>query len=237
MSLERALSKLGIASRSDAHALVRAGRVSVNGRTVRDPGRPVHPERMRFAVDGVNADRAAWRTIVFYKPRGVVTTRRDPEGRRTVFDVLGDAAAGLVAVGRLDAATTGLLVLTTDTQLADHLADPRSGVIRRYVVTVRGALTDDEAARMVDGVDDLRARAVHVRKRSGRETHLVVELDEGKNREIRRLCGAVGHEVTSLKRVAFGPLELGRLQPGQWREVTSEELAPVAAPAARRRRR
>ena len=78
---------------------------------------------------------------------------------------------------------------------------------------------------------------MHVRKRSGRETHLVVELDEGKNREIRRLCGAVGHQVTSLKRAAFGPLELGRLQPGQWREVTSEELAPVAAPAARRRRR
>ena len=158
------------------------------------------------------------------KPRGVITTRRDPEGRRTVFDVVGDAGHGLVAVGRLDLASTGLLLLTNDTELANRLTDPAAAVVRRYVVTVRGAVSDAAAARMIEGIDGLSARSVVVRKRSARETHLIVELVEGKNREIRRMFAALGHEVTRLMRVAFGPIELGALQPGQWREVARDEL-------------
>lgn len=197
----------------------------VNGRTVTDPARPVVPETARLIVDGGVARATSWRTIALHKPRGVVTTRRDPEGRPTVFDLLGDEAAGLVAVGRLDRASTGLLLLTTDTQLANRLTDPASAVIRRYIVTARGAVTDDEAAQMVAGIGGLRAAAVRIRKRSGRETHLIVELTEGKNREIRRLLEATGHEVTKLMRVAFGGVELGTLAPGSWRALTRTEIA------------
>jgi 23S rRNA pseudouridine2605 synthase len=222
--LERALSKLGLCSRAEAREQVLSGRVKVDGRVLRDPGRPIVPERARIVIDGVSARRAPWRAIVLHKPRGVVTTRRDPQGRPTVFDVLGEEARSLVAVGRLDLATTGLLILTTDTQLAHRLSDPGSAVVRRYLVTVRGALSEEAAQRMRSAIEDLRAETVRIRKRSGRETHLIVELTEGKNREIRRLCAAVGHEVTALKRVAFGGLELGGLAPGAWRDVSRAEL-------------
>ena len=189
-ALARALSKLGICSRADATARILAGRVAIGGIVIRDPGHPVVPERDRITVDGFSARRKAWRLLLLNKTRGTVTTRRDPEGRPTVFDLLGDEGRGLVAVGRLDLATSGLLLLTTDTQLAHRLTDPASAVVRRYVVTVRGSLSDAEAERMVAGIDDLRADSVRVRKRSARETHLIVELREGRNREIRRLCGA-----------------------------------------------
>ena len=223
--LDRVISKLGLASRSQAQRLIEAGRVIVNGRVSIDPGRLVVPENARIVIDGEARARSAWRTIAFHKPRGVVTTKRDPDGRPTVYDVLGTAAHGLVPVGRLDMASTGLLLLTSDTQLANRLTDPINGVPRRYAVTVRGSLEDDEAARMTAGIEDLRATAVAIRKRSRRETHLMIELKEGKNREVRRMLGALGHEVTRLLRVSFGPVELGTLQPGHWREVTREELA------------
>jgi 23S rRNA pseudouridine2605 synthase len=230
--LARALSKLGRSSRSEASALILGGRVSVNARIVRDPTRLVVPERDRLAVDGNQVHRAKWRLILLNKTRGTVTTHRDPEGRPTVFDLLGDAGRGLIAVGRLDRATSGLLLLTTDTRLANWLTDPAAAVVRRYVATVRGELTDAAATRMTEGIDGLRAHHVHVRKRSARETHLVVDLVEGKNREIRRLSSAVGHEVTALRRVAFGALELGDLAPGDWREVTRADVRRAFGPGA-----
>src|SRR6185436_7274180 len=225
--LDRALSKLGVASRAEAKQLIADGRVRVAGRIVRDASCPVVPERGSITVDHAKPPARAWRTIAFYKPKGVVTTRRDPEGRPTVFDVLGDRAASLVAVGRLDLASAGLLLLTTDTQRANYLTDPSNAIVRRYVVTVRGALDDEDAARMTKGVDDLRAHSVIVRKRSARETHLVVELVEGKNREIRRMLESLGHPVTKLTRVAFGGVELGALQPGEWREVSRREVTEL----------
>src|SRR3954470_19910557 len=166
VALARALSKLGISSRSAAVAQIRAGLVAVDGQIVSDPAHPVVPERVRLTLRGTPVRRAGWRMLLLNKPRGTVTTRRDPEGRPTVFDLLGAEARGLVAVGRLDLATTGLLLLTSDTQLANRLTDPRSAIVRRYVVTVRGELTEDDAARMMDGVDDLHADSVRVRKRS-----------------------------------------------------------------------
>jgi 23S rRNA pseudouridine2605 synthase len=221
--LDRALSKLGIASRAEARRLIAAGSVSVGGRIVRDPGRLVVPERAAIAIDGRRQDAAAWRTVALHKPRGVVTTRRDPQGRKTVFDLVDDSR-GLVAVGRLDLASTGLLLLTTDTQLAAWLTDPVNAIVRRYIVTARGAVTDAEAEAMIAGIDGLRAGSVDMLKRSGRETHMAIELTEGRNREIRRLLEAVGHQVTRLLRVSFGPIELGTLQPGESRAVTREEL-------------
>lgn len=223
VTLDRALSKLGLASRADARRLIADGRVAVNGRVVTRPATMVVPERARISIDGAapTEGRAARRTLLFHKPRGTVTTRRDPEGRRTVFDVLGDAGRGLVAVGRLDVASTGLLVFTNDTQLANRLTDPANRVMRQYVVTVRGRVLPETARRLEDGVsvsgERLAASRVEIRKASGRETHLIVELTEGRNRELRRIFGAAGHEPTRIHRVRFGEYELGDLQPGQWR--------------------
>jgi 23S rRNA pseudouridine2605 synthase len=241
--LDRALSKLGIASRTEARALIADGRVSVGGHVVTDPAKLVIPERTVIAVDGARTGRAPWRTIALHKPRGTITTRRDPEGRPTVFDALGSMADGMVAVGRLDRASTGLLLLTTDTQLAAHLTDPGAAIVRRYIVTARGRVSDEEVAQMVAGIGGLAAQAVDVLKRSNRETHLAIELTEGKNREIRRLLAATGHDVSRLLRVTFGGIELGTLKPGEWREVTRQEIAgtipgrrELATPGSRPRR-
>jgi 23S rRNA pseudouridine2605 synthase len=225
VALNRALSKLGILSRAEATGAIRAGRVRVDGRIVRDPAHPVVPERVRITVDGERRARARWRSILFHKPRGVVTTRRDPEGRRTIYDVLGEEGHDLRPVGRLDFATTGLLLLTTDTQLANWITDPANGVSRVYVVTVRG-----EVIPAV--LSDLPAARVTIRKTSARESHLTVELREGKNRQVRRMFEAIGHAVTRLKRVKLGGLELGALEPGTWREVTRSEVS-AAFPNAR----
>src|SRR4051794_16642607 len=196
VALERALSKLGLASRSEAQRLIRAGQVTVNGQVRSNPLDGVRPEQDRIEVAGSAASARAWRTIAFHKPRGTVTTRRDPEGRPTVFDVLGPEAARLVAVGRLDLATAGLLLLTTDTQLAERLTNPRNAVVRRYAVTARGEVSDADCTALETGIAGLRASRVTIGKRSRRETHLLVELTEGKNREIRRLFDAIGRPVT-----------------------------------------
>lgn len=243
--LDRALSKLGLASRSEAKRLILDGEVAVRGRTITDPAYLVVPESAQITIRGAHTSRRGWRLLAFHKPRGTVTTRRDPEGRRTVFDVLGSEGDGLVAVGRLDLASTGLLLLTSDTQFANWLTDPRSAIPRRYVVTVRGRVTDERARAMQAGIAGLRASEVTIRKASSRETHLLVELTEGRNREIRRLVEAVGHEVTRLLRVAYGAIELGTLQPGEWRDIAIDDAraafnqAPInrrAAPALDRSR-
>jgi 23S rRNA pseudouridine2605 synthase len=227
--LNRALSKLGILSRSQANEAILAGRVTVNGRVVRAPGAPVDLDTARIAVDAGVVPPSEWRTIVLHKPRGVVTTRRDPQGRRTVYDVVGEASQNLVAVGRLDLATSGLLLMTSDTALAHWVTDPANALPRVYVVTVRGRVDPETAARLESGIsdgrDELVAHRVSIRKGSNRESHLTIELREGKNREVRRLCAAVGHEVTRLKRVGIGGLSLGSLQPGDWRELSRAEVA------------
>ena len=236
--LNRALSKLGILSRAQATDAITAGRVRVNGRVVRNPLAPVVPERVAVRVDEEPVKAASWRAILLNKPRGVVTTRRDPDGRRTVFDVLGDAGRGLVAAGRLDLASTGLLLLTTDNRLADWITDPANAVPRVYAVTVRGRVTGDDMEVLAGGVRDrgelLRAHAVHLRKASARESHLIVELRQGKNREVRRVFAAIDREVTKLKRIAFGGLNLGALAPGEWREISREEIQ-AAFPTYNRR--
>ena len=226
-SFARALSKRRLASRAEARVLIESGRVRVNGRVVTNPNLRVIPERLKVEIDGqAAAPPERSRHLAFHKPRGTVTTRHDPDGRPTVFDVLGDAGRGLVAVGRLDRASTGLLLFTTDTKLANRLTDPANRIRRRYVVTVRGRVAPETARRIEAGFDvrsstgsteRLSAERVEIRKPSGRETHLIVNLVEGRNREIRRLFEAAGHEVTRVHRIAFGSVELGDLQPGQWR--------------------
>jgi 23S rRNA pseudouridine2605 synthase len=223
--LDRALSKLGVASRARAQQLIRSGKVLVDGRIATDPKEAVVPETAAIAIDGRRVRAVEWRTLAMHKPRGTVTTRHDPLGRPTVFDLLGAGAEHLVSVGRLDMASTGLLLLTTDTWLAAWLTDPANAVVRRYIVTARGEVTDDDARRMTAGIEGLRARRVVILKRSKRETHLEIELTGGRNREIRRLLEALGHDVTRLLRVAYGGIELGRLQPGAWRAVARDEIS------------
>jgi 23S rRNA pseudouridine2605 synthase len=228
VSLERALSKLGLASRTEARGWILAGRVGVDGKVVTDPLEPVVPERSSFSLDARPLRPPGPLTVALHKPRGFLTSRSDPQGRPTVYDLLADVGRHLGPVGRLDQASSGLLLLTSDTRLAAWLTDPRNAVPRRYAVTVRGALDQAEAASLEAGLvlegQRLAARSVTIRKRSRRETHLLIELAEGKNREIRRLLSALGHEVTRLKRIAFGGLALGELAPGAWREVGAEEL-------------
>ena len=242
VALVRALSKLGYASRSQAYGLIRSGRVQVNGRVANDPALLVAPGLTRIEIGNVELEAAAWRCIALNKPRSVVTTRTDPEGRKTVYDMIADLDARVVPIGRLDLASMGLLLLTNDTQLADWLTDPATGVVRRYVVTVRGEFNDDSVRSLTNGIVDrgepLKAAAIKILKRSQRETHLIVELTEGKNREIRRMLKAAGHEVTRLKRIAFGGIELGDLAPGKWRDVSPDEIRaafPKATHSARMR--
>ncbi len=235
VSLDRALSKLGALSRAQAAHAIIARRVTVDGLVATNPASRLIPERARIALDGRLLARAPWRAILFHKPRGVLTTSRDPKGRPTIFELLGDAGRGLVAVGRLDFASSGLLLLTNDTRLADWIANPDNAVPRVYVVTVRGCVEEADLERLTSGVDDrgdhLRAHAAVLRKSSSRESHLLVELREGKNREIRRLLSASGHEVTRLKRIKVGELDLGALPAGQWRDVSTDEMA-AAFPGA-----
>lgn len=228
VSLARALSKMGVMSRAEAARRIRGGEVIVNGRVITDPDHAVVPERAAIQVAGAAVHREPPLTVLLHKPRGVVTTRSDPQSRPTVFDLLGELPRYVAPVGRLDLASTGLLLLTNDTCLADWLLDPAHAVPRVYIVTVRGELTDETMDRVragahVDG-DLLRVHGIEVLKRSRRETHVRVALVEGKNRELRRLFGGCGHEVTRLTRVAFGGLELGSLAPGRWRLVTPREL-------------
>ena len=226
--LERALSKLGILSRSQTKRHIAAGRIAVDGQVIKDPTFRVTPEEVRFTIDGKKFARADFCTIMLYKPRGVLTTRSDEKGRKTIYDLLPAHLQHLHPVGRLDMATTGLLLMTTDTQLSNSLTDPDNGIPRIYAVSVAGRITEDEIKRLSEGIQDkgqlLKASTVSLRKVSHKESHLTIGLCEGKNREIRRMFEAVGSQVTGLKRIAFGKLKLGDLTPGQFREVAREEI-------------
>lgn len=230
-ALERALSKLGLASRSQTRAWILEGRLEVNGKTVSDPLHTILPGKDTITVDGKEVRQKGRQTILLYKPRSVVTTRSDERGRRTVFHLLPEELQSLHPVGRLDMATTGLLLLTNDTSLSAYLTDPANAIPRIYAVSVRGKVTDEEFQKISRGVRDkgefLKPLKLALRKVSNRESHLVVTLTEGKNREIRRIFESIGHEVMSLKRIAFGPLALGNMQPGEFRYLTPGETEGI----------
>ncbi len=181
----------------------------------------------RVLVDDQRIGGLTKRLVLFHKPRGLVTTHRDELGRSTIFDVLPAELHTLRAVGRLDQATSGLLLLTNDTALLNRFTDPANRVPRLYLVTVRGKVTEDAMQRarsgLMDGDEWLKCEAVTIRKRSGRESHLVVTLVRGKNREIRRLFRSLGHEVTKLRRTQFGPFNLGTLPVGGWKDIPIDQ--------------
>lgn len=221
--LYRALSKLGFASRAQAESLISEGRVKVHGSVETNPQRMVNPDTAFIEVAGQEVLRSVSRVIRYYKPKGVITTRRDPEGRPTIFDHLPPELQTFHAVGRLDQHTTGLLLLTNDTRISHFLTNPENQISRTYVVRVQGACDEAVFKSMQSGVEDqgelLKAASAQAIKVSGKESLIELTLLEGKNREIRRLCMALGHEVISLKRISFGSYELGNLEPGQHQEA------------------
>ena len=239
MRIQRALARAGVASRRHAEELVAAGRVQVNGR-VAGVGQSVDPARDEITVDGrriaapAPASEAVW--LVLHKPAGVVTTRRDPQGRATVFGLVPDVP-GLTYVGRLDFMTEGVLLLTTDGTAAHELTHPSRAVERTYVATVRGnaARAAREAARGVELEDGpVQPARVDVRPVGGGRHEFEVTLTEGRNREVRRLCEALGLEVERLVRTRFGPVQLGTLAAGQHRALTRPERAALKKSVSRR---
>ena len=226
--LYKALSKAGFASRNQARQWILAGEVEVDGQTCRNPEQPVQPETARIHCRGTVVAVQPTRVLLLHKPKGVIASRSDPQGRPTIYALLPQEFVRFHSVGRLDWATSGVLLLTNDTRLSAWLTDPARQIPRVYAVTVRGCVTQETVAAMTAGIEDageaLRAEHVHRRKTSRRESHLIMTLNEGKNREIRRLCAHFGHEVTRLKRTAFGGVDSGALTPGQYRELTLEEV-------------
>lgn len=228
LTVDRLLSKLGIASRGTSQEWVRAGRVRINGRVVRDPATWVLWPKDSVSVDDRPIQDSAKRFVLFHKPKGVITTHSDEKGRKTIFDVLPSDLGYLHAVGRLDQATSGLLLLTNDSALSTYLTDPGHKVMRTYLVSVRGEFTEAQARESVVGVIDdnerLQCHSVKIQKSSGRESHLEVVLTQGKNREVRRLFKTLGHEVTRLRRIQYGPFKLEDLPSGAWREIPIEDV-------------
>lgn len=231
--LERLLSKAGLCSRAQARAWIRAGRVRVDGRVALDPDEWVDPSRSRVLVDGRPLAARAKLYYALHKPSGYLTTRSDPGGRPTVYDlVAGEVPGWVIAVGRLDRDTSGLLLLSNDTAFAEHVTNPASHVEKRYRVLARPALAAEALARLAAGVEledgpTLPARVERARTRGG-ATELELVIREGRNRQVRRMVAAVGSRVRELARTAIGPVELGDLALGAVRELSPREVASLS---------
>lgn len=231
LRLQKVLSRAGVASRRAAETLIAQGRVTVNGTTVVEMGVKVDPTRDDVRVDGRRITAAArQRYILLYKPAGYVTTRSDPQRRRTVMDLLHGVREYVYPVGRLDYETEGLLLLTNDGDLALRLTHPRHGVERSYEARVAGMPGSKALERLrkgipLDGHRTLPAEVVLLNEgRRDRDGVLRVTIREGRNRQVRRMCEAVGHPVYALRRIRIGPISDRRLEPGAWRDLSPGEV-------------
>lgn len=230
--LQKVLAAAGIASRRGAEQLIDEGRVEVNGKVVTEQGRRVDPASDHIRVDGARIPPERRHVyMVLNKPRGVVSTMDDPEGRPTLADYLPRMKVRLFHVGRLDTETEGLIVLTNDGDFAHRLAHPSYKVTKTYLADVVGLLDNKTLRRLEKGVslEDGPVRPDKVKLVSRTETRSLVQLSlhEGRNRIVRRMMDTVGHPVDRLSRIAIGPIRLGQLRPGETRELTREELGSL----------
>ncbi len=224
--LHKLLAQMGVASRRAAEKMIAEGRVSVNGRIVNTPGAMVSPED-EIKVDGkLVRQQPKMRYILLNKPAGILSTAKDERGRKTVIDLLGQSQR-VYPVGRLDKDSEGLMLLTNDGELAQRITHPRYGVHKQYMVEVEGYFSDRSLQDLLQGVEledgfskPLDAKII---SRSRNESKLLITMGEGRKRQVRRTLAALGYKVTRLIRVALGPLSLGELKPGEYRELSDQE--------------
>lgn len=231
--LQKIISQAGVASRREAETIIAAGRVAVNGVTVTELGTKADPEQDRITLDGKPLQVQRHKLyILLYKPAGYMTTLKDPEGRPIVTDLLKGIKERVFPVGRLDYNTEGLLLLTNDGEWANRLAHPRHEVEKEYLVRIQGSVSEEQLRRLATGVelDDGKtapARARLVRP-SGNSSWIAITIHEGRYRQVRRMCEAVGLSVVRLKRKRYGPLDLDDLRPGEYRSLTASEVELLA---------
>jgi pseudouridine synthase len=227
-TLERVLSKAGVGSRTEARKWVAAGRVKVNGRVEGDPNRWVDLERDRVLFDDEPLQKAEKVYVLLNKPAGYLTTYRDPEGRRTIFDLLPDRDRYLFPVGRLDMETSGLLILTNDTAFAERLTNPEYHVPKTYVVKASKHLSDTDLDALRNGIElrdgPTRPALVTRLRNPGGHTVFEITITEGRNRQVRRMVEALDARVISLTRIAIAEVALGDLEEGQTRTLSAEEV-------------
>ena len=231
--LQKFLADAGVASRRAGEQIILEGRVTVNGRAVTELGTKIDPDHDHVSVDGkaIKAKRKLY--VALNKPAGFLCTRRDPEKRDTVGDLLPAEWAHLFPVGRLDLASEGLLFLTNDGDFSLKLTHPRYGITKRYRVTLEGRVDGEMAARLTKGIlhegEMLRAKKVRVLATNNSATLMEIDLAEGKNRELRRMFEVLGRVVTKLQRIQIGPIKLGELRVGRWRTLTLAEIKSLLA--------
>lgn len=232
--LQKFLARAGVASRRGSEELIVEGRVTVDGATVTELGAKVDPESATVAVDGRVVERRPARWVALHKPPGYLCTRDDPRGRPTVYDLLPEGPLqDLFHVGRLDFMSEGLLLLTNEGDVAHRLLHPSGGTEKRYEVRLAPPVPGGLARRLLDGVEledgPASADAASVLPAPGDEGAVaLVTLHEGRNREIRRMMDALGGEIRSLRRLSFGPVELGDLPAGEWRELDDDEIEALS---------
>jgi 23S rRNA pseudouridine2605 synthase len=238
--LNKLLAHAGLGSRRQCETLIRSGRVTVDGQIVRELGTRVDPEKQRISVDGesVRTERPVYWLV--NKPRGYLCTNRDPARRPLAIELVPQVSQRVYTVGRLDEDSEGLLLLTNDGDLAFPLMHPRFGVEKTYQVQVAGVPTAEDLQQLLKGVwlsdGHVRAKQVKREKKQGESTWLRIVLDEGKNREIRRMLARLGHKVLRLRRIGLGPLRLGTLPSGRTRRLTKAEVDALRCVAQRRDR-
>ncbi len=230
-TLDRVISKAGLGSRTDARSWIGAGRVKVNGKVIQTPDHWVDVERDKVTFDGEPLGKSERRYILVYKPKGYITTYRDPEGRRTVYDLIPGLGQFVGTVGRLDLDTSGLLLLTNDNALAEAMTNPAYKLPKAYLVKASVRLTDEQLDMLRNGIElsdgpTLPAQVTRVRD-SGKYTFLELVITEGRNRQVRRMVEALDATVLKLVRVRLGPLTLEGLRIGGWRDLTPAEIAQL----------
>jgi 23S rRNA pseudouridine2605 synthase len=226
------ISKAGLGSRAQARSWIHAGRVRVNGRVVENPDQWIDFDRDKILFDEKPLLAKSPVYILLYRPTGYITTFKDPEGRPTVYDLIADVDSFVSPVGRLDLDTSGLLILTNDTQFAERLTNPDHKIPKTYLVKCAGPVSDEALEQLRKGVDlsDGPTRPAEVKRirDSGKYSHVEIKISEGRNRQVRRMVEAIGSKVLKLVRTAIGPIQIGILKIGTWRPMEEREIAALS---------